>query len=579
MRIHPAGEARDAELAEAVLDPETELPVQGYELLISEAELRITASDAHGLIYGRATLDQILRQCGPTLPTLRIRDWPDFPVRGYMLDVSRDRIPTLQSLLEWVRTLAALRINQLQLYTEHSFAYPGHETVWRDASPLTPDEIRELDRECSTHGIELVPNQNSFGHMERWLRHPAYRPLAEWPDKGGTPSCLAPDEQSLAFVRSLYDALLPCFSSRTLNIGCDETFELGRGRSREECERRGRGRIYLDYVLRLIEDVHARGYSVQFWGDILRLHPELTQELPKERLIALVWGYEAPQDPDDLPSNVRAALARYGFVPESLRGFEWGLRPYAKAGVPFYVCPGTSSWNSLVGRLDNARANLLDAAQAGLCHGASGYLITDWGDNGHLQPPIVSLPAVAYGAAVSWCAETNENLDLEPSLPLLLPGDPGGTLARALVRLGSLHSTLGLAAINASPLSLALLQPLTKPLLAWGELERERLDRVLAPIEEESERVRRFSPADAVTQRARRELLQAAGLARHGAWRLGHRELGHGPPLAALDADLARLIEEQAQVWLESSRPGGLEDSLARLHRARADYRPDGNEP
>ncbi len=249
--------------SQTVLDPDSKLPAEGYELHISESGVRIAAPDRDGLRYGAALLEQIRRQCGDELPMLRVRDWPDFSVRGYMLDISRDRVPTQASLLELVDTLAALRINQLQLYTEHTFAYAEHERVWRDASPLTPDEVRELDARCAAHGIELVPNQNSFGHMERWLRHPEYRQLAEQPG-AARPSCLAPTNESAAFMRSLYAELLPCFRSRSLNIGCDETFELGRDRSRAECESRGKGRVYYDYLMRLVRGLHAEGQSVQF---------------------------------------------------------------------------------------------------------------------------------------------------------------------------------------------------------------------------------------------------------------------------------------------------------------------------
>lgn len=537
-------------LPQTVLDPDSKLPAEGYELRISASGVRIVAPDRNGLRYGTALLEQIRRQCGDELPTLRVRDWPDFAVRGYMLDISRDRVPTQASLLELVTTLAALRINQLQLYTEHTFAYAEHERVWRDASPLTPDEVRELDACCAAHGIELVPNQNSFGHMERWLRHPEYRQLAEQPD-AARPSCLAPTNESAAFMRSLYAALLPCFRSRSLNIGCDETFELGRGRSRAECESRGTGRVYYDYLMRLVRGLHAEGRTVQFWGDIVRQHPELTRELPREGLIALVWGYEAPQDPKELPSEVRSRLSQSGVDPESLRGFAWRVPPFAEAEIPFYVCPGTSSWNSLIGRLPNARANLLDAARTGLAYGARGLLITDWGDNGHLQPASVSLPALAYGAAVSWCAETNAELELEPELALFLVGDPD--TSRALIRLGSVYQQLGLHTLNGSPLALALLTPLRGRFPAWGETNASELAGVVQTLEEECERL------------APGELRQAAALARHGAWRLEHIALNRGPPLEELRRDLSALIEEQARVWRLHSRPGGLEDSLARL--------------
>ncbi len=132
------------------------------------------------------TLAQLVALSGGALPVCEIEDAPDFEARGVMLDISRDKVPTMATLFELVDRLAALKINQLQLYTEHTFAYRGHEEVWRDASPMTPEEIRELDVYCLERCVELVPNQNSFGHLERWLALPRYAPLAELP-QGGAP--------------------------------------------------------------------------------------------------------------------------------------------------------------------------------------------------------------------------------------------------------------------------------------------------------------------------------------------------------------------------------------------------------
>jgi len=144
-------------------------------------------------------------------------------VRGFMLDVSRTRVPTQAELLALVRALGRLRVNQLQLYVEHTFAFRGHEDAWKDASPLTPAEIRELDDACAALGIELVPNLNTFGHMERWLRHPRYRAMAECPEGWihpltgqfkEFPGTLRPDQGSLDFVAGLLDDTLPNFRSR-----------------------------------------------------------------------------------------------------------------------------------------------------------------------------------------------------------------------------------------------------------------------------------------------------------------------------------------------------------------------------
>ena len=67
---------------------------------------------------------------------------PAFDRRGYMLDISRDRVPTMETL-EWlVDVLSQLRFNELQLYVEHTFQYRGHERIWRDASLPMPRMTR-----------------------------------------------------------------------------------------------------------------------------------------------------------------------------------------------------------------------------------------------------------------------------------------------------------------------------------------------------------------------------------------------------------------------------------------------------
>src|SRR5438477_6364863 len=136
------------------------IPAQGYRLSVEADGITIISSDRAGAFYAEQTLAQLNRQFGGSLPGVQIEDWPDFPVRGFMLDISRDKVPTMATLFALVDQLAELKINQLQLYTEHTFAYRGHEVVWKDASPMTAGEIRQLDAYCKARFIELVPNQN-----------------------------------------------------------------------------------------------------------------------------------------------------------------------------------------------------------------------------------------------------------------------------------------------------------------------------------------------------------------------------------------------------------------------------------
>jgi hypothetical protein len=153
---------------------------------------------------------------------------------------------------------------------------------------------------------------------------------------------------------------------------------------------------------------------MQFWGDIILNHPELIPELP-EGAIALAWGYEAEHPYADQCAK------------------------FAAAGVPFYVCPGTSAWNTIVGRTENAVGNLLNAAENGLASGASGYLVTDWGDGGHWQQLPISYLGYAYGAALSWAVNPNRVADLPRLLDRYAFQDRAGVLGQMAYDLGNVE--------------------------------------------------------------------------------------------------------------------------------------------
>jgi hypothetical protein len=505
---------------------------------------------------------------------VHLRDHPDVAVRGYMLDVSRDRVPTRATLERLVGILATARLNHLQLYVEHTFAYRDHEEVWRDASPLTPDDLRWLDDLCAAHGIELAANQNCFGHMGRWLAHDRYRRRAECPD--GTeiapgipwpPGVLAPTEDNAAFAVALVREQQEALRSRIANVGCDETFELGRGASAARVAEVGRGRVYGEHLRRIIGPLLADGSAVQVWADVLAHHPEARALLPDGDVTALVWNYDAPDAPTpSLPTALASVLADIGIDLTTPTDFATRLGPFVDGPTPAWLVPGTSTWCSFVGRLDNALPNLLDAACTARDAGIDGVLVTDWGDGGHHQPPSVSDPAILYGGAVAWCAEANADLDVAEAVDRHVVGDPTGTIGRVLVEVGGLGSRTGVVARNCSPLAAALLSH--QPLLTSGRPDPDLVADVISVLERAHDDLARARPSadDGATVVA--ELAVAVGLARNGALRLAAAAGGPGPSAAELADDLRPLIEDHRAAWLARARPGGLDDSAAHLERA-----------
>jgi hypothetical protein len=514
---------------------------QGYRLHISPTEIQLLARDRAGEFYGRQTLDQIQRQFPSALPCLEIEDWPDFSARGVMLDISRDKVPTMATLFQLIDLLASWKINQLQLYTEHTFAYRDHEEVWRNASPMTADQIVALDDYCRRRFIELVPNQNSFGHMERWLRVPKYRQLAEVIDGADTPwgfrwkgpfSLCPTDPAAIEFLSGLYDELLPNFTSRFFNVGCDETFDIGQGRSRAEADRIGKPRVYLNFLKKVHQLATSHGRTMMFWGDIIIDEPELIAELPRP-IVALEWGYEA-----DHP-------------------FDRDGRLFAESGVPFYVCPGTSSWLSIAGRTDNMRENQLNAAAHGLKHGAAGFLNTDWGDHGHLQYLPVSYAGFAMGAAVSWCLESNRDLDLPAVLDRFAFHDSAGVLGKVACDLGNVYQAVGKIQKNSSALFRILVPSSTHKDPMEG-ITMAGLAEAEAAIDQAMSRLTQSRGPRLICD----EFANAAAMLRY-ACGMGRSKLE--PTGRDLNEEKRRIIAEHERLWLARNRPGGLVDSLHRL--------------
>lgn len=527
------------------LDYEADIPSEGYKLNIKPEQIEILASTPAGAFYGACTLSQIIRQSDSSLPCLSITDWPDFTDRGVMLDISRDKVPTMDTLYHLVDLLADWKINQFQLYTEHTFAYLAHPKVWEHASPMTGEEILALDAYCKSQYIELVPNQNSFGHLGRWLQHDEYRPMAEAPNGCDTdwgrfekPFTLCPgDKRSIPFINGLFDELLPHFSSTLFNVGCDETVDLGRDRSEKICKEKGTGRVYLDFMLQIHNLVKEHGRTMMFWGDIVMHHSELIPEIPKD-IIALEWGYECDH--------------------------KWKERceKFAEAGLRFYVCPGTSTWNAIVGRGENAICNIVGAAKVGLKQGATGLLNTEWGDNGHWQPLAASYLGFLVGAMASWNAEADVKDRLAENLSIHAFGDTSGVAGKAWYELSDIYRVFKKRTYNNSIPWQMLFRALDDKSCVEG-VEMSELDEMEKRLDEIEKSFKCEKMAFEDDKEVREEFKYAIAALRLSAI-AGKIKLGDAKP-----KNLAAKIEDVKQrhddVWLLRNRPGGMEDSLNKM--------------
>lgn len=357
-----------------------------YTLTIDIDDIAITGCDFEGVRNGVQTLRQLIRQNGTVLPVLQIEDAPAYRIRGYYLDATRGRVPTLAWLKQWADKLCLYKYNQLQLYIEHTFAFDGMSETWRGSSPLTPADILEFDQYCANLGIELVPSVSTFGHQYVAMRTQELRELGEFPEDADRPFSFiermrhhtlnVADDRAFAFSTQLVDSYLQLFRTKRFNICADETFDLGKGQSKQEAQRVGVATLYATYVGKLCEHLSQQGREPMFWGDIAIEMPEILETLPNN-VTLLNWQY----DPEATDEKIQLV---------------------AKAGAKQIVCPAVWGWNALLPRIDDAWNNIARIARYGVDCGAEGMLVTDWGDFGHVNDPRMAVPGMIFGAQYAW---------------------------------------------------------------------------------------------------------------------------------------------------------------------------------
>lgn len=390
---------------------------EAYRLVVTPNKITIYACCSRGFLYGVSTLIQLCSTSRGEIGCMDIADEPSYPNRGYMLDVSRGRVPTMGSLKKLVDRLSLYKINQLQLYVENSLRLDGFEEIWSQTDPFTPEEILDLDRYCNIRGIELVPCIATFGHLYDLLRSASFCKYSEvdaaqegiftWQNRLRHHTINVADPESFTLITGMLDQYIALFRSNKINICCDETFDLGKGKSAGLAEKMTYGEIYVSYVNKLVEHLQSKGKEVMIWGDVLQKNPEVVGKL-NDKVTCLNWYYD------------------YGAKEEIFKIF-------AVNGLKQYVCPSVSGYSRLVNAYDMSFTNIREMAELGNRYNAEGILNTDWGDCGSINMPALNIPCMIYGAAQGWNVEDNRDFgNIDKVISLVEYGDQSEKLVGLL---------------------------------------------------------------------------------------------------------------------------------------------------
>jgi len=348
-----------------------------------------------------------------------IRDWPAMRYRGFHDDLSRGPVPTLDFQKKQMRTLAAYKVNVYSPYFEHTLLYPSNPIIAPPGGAMTPDQVRELVAYAGRYHIDVIPEQEAFGHLHHMLKYEIYSPLAETPHG----HVLAPGQPgSLPLIRQFFAEIDSLFPSKFIHLGADETFELGRGQTAERVHAEGIGPVYLDFLKQIEAALRPTGKRFLFWGDVAMNSPDLVKTLPKS-LVPVAWTY-----------GVDTSYARF-------------ITPFRNAGMETWVAPGVSSWNRVYPDNAVALVNIQRFVRDGQRLGATGLINTSWDDDGEALFNQVWYGAL-FGAAAGWQQGESSIDQFASSFGQVFHGDTLGYIDRAQQKLSAAHALLSHAGVG-----------------------------------------------------------------------------------------------------------------------------------
>lgn len=405
-----------------ILEIKQDLSVENeeeYHLIIKENRIQIISKTEKAAFYGLITLKQL--QSEQIIETQEIKDKPDLKVRGLMLDISRAKVLNVSSIKKIIDLIAELKYNHLELYVEgFSYEYKNIKEALADKNYLTQEEYLEVEKYAIEKYIDFVPNQNGFGHMSDWLALDKFKELAECPDgfeiwgSKRPPSTLDPtNPKSFELVKQMYEEMIPFTKSKYFNMNFDEPYELGHGKSKQECLKTSTEDVYIEYLEKLANVVRKYNKTPMIWGDVLVKHPDKISKLSKD-IVFIDWGYNKAYD-----------FVNHAKMLEELK-------------VKYLLAPGTSTWSSITSRFIDMKETIENSTCSSKKYHGLGILLTDWGDMGHLQYLPSSYLGFIYGAMLSWSSGTIE--DAEKYLAIILNDE---TLAKVIVELSHYHELEG----------------------------------------------------------------------------------------------------------------------------------------
>lgn len=331
------------------LKKDKKLGREGYAIR-TDRYVTVSAPEAVGAYWATRTLLQMSEQTeNHQLPKGQLRDWPDYAMRGFMMDCGRKFIP-MSYMRDLVKMMAYYKMNTLQVHlNDNGFKqFFGHDwgrtyAAFRlecDTYPgltardgyYTKREFIDFQEEAASRFVEIIPEIDAPAHT---LAFTHYKPEIGSQEYGMDHLDLF-NPETYKFMDGLFKEYLegdkPVFRGPRVHIGTDEY-------SNKKKDVVEKFRAFTDHYIRLVE---SYGKQACVWGALT--HAAGETPVKSENVIMSAWynGYADPKEmvrqgyklisiPDGLVYIVPAAGYYYDYLNTQYLYEKWTPAHVAKA--------------------------------------------------------------------------------------------------------------------------------------------------------------------------------------------------------------------------------------------------------
>lgn len=348
--------------------------LQAYQLVIDVNRISIRSTTKRGLFYGAMSLIQLIENSqSAQLPNLNIIDWPDMNVRGISDDISRGQVSTIDNFKRIIDFIARYKMNTYMVYLEDMLEFDSYPSIGKNRGALTKDEVREIVNYAGERYIDVIPIFQTLGHFENILSQDEFQEYAEYP---GAASLSVSEEKTYTFLENMLKEVFELFPSEYINIGADESYDVGRGKSKEIASKMGIEKIHAEHYKKVYDICKKNNKKVMMYGDVILNHPDILGMIPKD-IIIIDWHYNASSD----------------YTSTNL---------FRDAGFKFYVSPSVWNFRTTFPVYQIALPNIKSFIKSGIANGSTGIINSNWGDYGAETFKEFVLFGYAWSAQCSW---------------------------------------------------------------------------------------------------------------------------------------------------------------------------------